>query len=363
MKLHRWWANDPDEIYWIEITDRSDLGVDLNAPQRDEASGETPGYSLIQEIADGDIVFHYHRPNNHDRDGIVAWSRATGDIWSDQVRWRSHAPHARGLQRPYLRPGWRRRIIDFTKIDPVITRAELQELREEILEVRRIIEAEYGTPIYFPFYDYGGRELRFNQFYIAKVPKALLAVIPRLAMVVGDAIPACMPTITYPRPSELQTTIRIADDYRLAREEEQESRSIGLRLIDLSAIDRGTNAHARTQNSLAEYLRSKGLRPLSAQPGRLQFDLAWRDANIAFVAEVKSLSGTNEEQQLRLGLGQVLRYAHLLRRSESQVHPVLVVERKPSDESWIALCRSINVTIVWPGEFEILHPDDAGAAS
>jgi hypothetical protein len=28
----RWWTGDAADIFWLEITDRDDLGVDLNAP-------------------------------------------------------------------------------------------------------------------------------------------------------------------------------------------------------------------------------------------------------------------------------------------------------------------------------------------
>ena len=36
----RWWVDEAGEIFWMEITDRDDLGVDLNAPASPE--GERP---------------------------------------------------------------------------------------------------------------------------------------------------------------------------------------------------------------------------------------------------------------------------------------------------------------------------------
>ena len=51
-----------------------------------------------------------------------------------------------------------------------------------------------------------------------------------------------------------------------------------------------------------------------------------------FVAEVKSTM-RNEEKQLRLDLGQVLRYANLLDPNRGVV-PVLVAERQSSDRTW-----------------------------
>jgi hypothetical protein len=60
VELNRWWRDDPAETFWLEITDRPNLGDDLNAPQRRDDGREFWGYSLINEIANGDIVFHYH---------------------------------------------------------------------------------------------------------------------------------------------------------------------------------------------------------------------------------------------------------------------------------------------------------------
>ncbi|MBM7774631.1 hypothetical protein JOD54_004835 [Actinokineospora baliensis] len=34
MKINTWWDGDPDERYWLEITDRPDVGTDLNCLQR-----------------------------------------------------------------------------------------------------------------------------------------------------------------------------------------------------------------------------------------------------------------------------------------------------------------------------------------
>lgn len=66
------------------------------------------------------------------------------------------------------------------------------------------------------------------------------------------------------------------------------------------------------------------------------------------MAEVKSFSPTNEEKQLRLAVGQVLRYAHLLGAKGRDVRMVIVVERRPSDDSWQALCGELSIRLCWP---------------
>lgn len=122
--------------------------------------------------------------------------------------------------------------------------------------------------------------------------------------------------------------------------------------VDPDKIGRGNQAHATTQDALADYLRGKGIEPLQPKPGDPEFDLAWEAEKIVFVAEVKSVTSANEEKQLRLGLGQVLRYRHLLGRGERRVVAALVAEREPKDPSWVGLCRELGVVLVWPGAFE-----------
>ncbi len=81
--------------------------------------------------------------------------------------------------------------------------------------------------------------------------------------------------------------------------------------IDPAAVERALAGHRRTQNALAKFIAGRGLKPLSPD-GTPDFDLAWEDGRVLFVAEVKSVTDINEEGQLRLGLGQVLRYRHAL---------------------------------------------------
>ena len=63
------------------------------------------------------------------------------------------------------------------------------------------------------------------------------------------------------------------------------------------------------------------------------------------MGEVKSITASNEEEQLRLGLGQVLRYAQQLGGSASVV-PVLATERCPTDPTWQALCSGLGVILL-----------------
>ncbi len=130
--------------------------------------------------------------------------------------------------------------------------------------------------------------------------------------------------------------------------------------VDPDVLDRGIGAHKRMQNAVAGVLEGEGVSPLSHRPQKdPPFDIAWRVGGTIYVGEVKSLTAANEEKQLRLGLGQVLRYAHQLREDSPTVQAVLIAEREPADPTWTDLCTLLGVRLVWgpdltrlPGAFD-----------
>lgn len=120
---------------------------------------------------------------------------------------------------------------------------------------------------------------------------------------------------------------------------------------DPDVVDRGNQAHASTLDALADFLRGKNIQPLRPEGDEPSFDLAWEHDGLAFVAEVKSLTEANEEKQLRLGLGQVLRYRQALETRGMKIVPVLVPERRPTEPGWSELCSALGVRLAWPGAF------------
>lgn len=120
----------------------------------------------------------------------------------------------------------------------------------------------------------------------------------------------------------------------------------GLFTTDAAVIERGLAAHARTQNSLARALEKVGRKPFSPGPGEPDFDLAWQEPHRFGVVEVKSLTGLNATQQLRLGLGQILDYREALAHQHSSVQAVLALECEPPAR-WEAIAESVGVVLSW----------------
>jgi hypothetical protein len=65
-------------------------------------------------------------------------------------------------------------------------------------------------------------------------------------------------------------------------------------------------------------------------------------ALLEVVPALAAIVGLAEEKQLRLALGQVLRYAHQLEAKGKVVRGVLAVERRPQDRSWAELCTRLG---------------------
>lgn len=128
--------------------------------------------------------------------------------------------------------------------------------------------------------------------------------------------------------------------------------------LDLTGLDRGTAAHEALVVTLREHLAGKGITTHAPAPGAPRFDAAWErsgEPSIIYIAELKSLTGTNEAQQIRLGLGQVLDYAFSVKQKvpvrTSLIQPVLVLEHEPTDDRWLALAESLDVMLTWAPDF------------
>lgn len=190
------------------------------------------------------------------------------------------------------------------------------------------------------------------QPYLNKLPASVVAGVPSLAEaaeVAMSAAPlvgrAARSRAAKPAPggAGLGASYRSAVASPLAQREPY--------AVDPAAVERGLAGHADTQNALAAVLAAGGLSSRSPRGDEPDFDIAWERDGTVFVAEVKSTTPLNEERQLRLGLGQVLRYRALIGRDHGDVRAALVPEHEPADASWVELCAELGVFLAWPPAF------------
>lgn len=338
--MARWWDGKPDEQYWLETTDRPDIGVDLKAPQRDDSGAEHPAYALIRDTREDDIVFHYYKAKK----AIVAWSRVRGDVFAEDIVWAAHGSVARGAGVvPYRRPGWRVLLEGPFALADLVSLEDLRDREATVRAARDLLKDEEDRSLYFPFEISDKRPLRPTQFYLTKMPALLVDAIPELA--VAGARPAAGTNIA--RESVfLGSALGLGLDFAPADEAAATSERDPF-AVDPSLVDRGLRGHARTLNLLAERIEDLGYVPRLPRPLEPQYDLAWETPDAVYVAEVKSTTRRNEERQLRLGLGQVLRYRYLV-QTVKPVIGVLAIENSPNDRSWEDVCAAVAIKLLWP---------------
>lgn len=290
LELHRWWRDRSGEDFWLEVTDREDIGVNLKAPQRNESGAGFWSYALVRDVGLGHTVFHYDRSVQ----AIVGASQATGDVWEDRILWAARGTYAReaGIS-PHLREGWYAGLRASITLEFPVT---LEQIRERTSEIRLGIDSlqnEVGSPLYFPFESGENRPIRPLQGYLFKLPRFFVQLFEE-QLITDFQMEAAVQTLLIRE--------NIGSGYRRADEEA----SVGAydpMDVDPAVVERGTRGHAITQNGLAEHLESRGISPRSPAPAEPDYDLAWEVGNIVYVAEVKSVTNRNEERQLRLGLG------------------------------------------------------------
>lgn len=347
MQFNTWWGDDPTEIFWLEITDRPDIGVDLHAPKQQENHTEYYGYSLITEIQPDDTIFHYHK----DERAIVYVSSASGSLWEDEIIWAAHGTTARDARvTPYRRAGWRRGLSGGSHLSNAVGLSELRSREPDIRQIYADLSSRITGSLYFPFELSNKRPLRPTQAYITKLPASLVNLFPALVASLSSSVgnPLSTSTITTTQPG-IQ---RVGTSYRPANELTSISQRRPME-VDPAYIERATRGHASTQNKLAIHLVDKGYAPLSPRRDEPNFDIAWIHNGEVYVAEIKSITPQNEEQQLRMGLGQVLHYKYRLQSMGMAVHAVLMTERQPTDLDWVDLCKRLDVKLTWPNKLAV----------
>lgn len=143
----------------------------------------------------------------------------------------------------------------------------------------------------------------------------------------------------------------LGEDYRPADESAAQAERDPFP-VDPAVVERGIRSHAQLQNRLAQHLVGRGVIPKRPRASDPQWDLLWREDGVVWVAEVKSLTASNEERQLRIGLGQLLRYRHRLAAAGIEARAAMFVERSPTDPEWISLCDDLDVLLAWPSVLE-----------
>jgi hypothetical protein len=178
MAINEWWASNPDQRCWMEVATTGHMGEILIAPK---FPGAHWSYELVGLVHAGDTVLHWQ--SDPAARGFVGWSVATNDPEVvPEYTWQPRGTSGRALP-ARTTEGWMVTLGGLNHFQQPPTPDQIQALMGRVMEVNETLENEHRKPTYFPFYMYGGRELRAQQGYLLKFPVELFGVVPNI----GDA--------------------------------------------------------------------------------------------------------------------------------------------------------------------------------
>ena len=149
-----WWNNDVDERYWMEITDREDLGGYLENWAEKEAGGRIAPTWLLDDMRIGNVVFHYDkRPKTKAIVGYSQVAPGSSDHWTDDEG----------------RPMIGREIRGYTELDAPITLTAIRSQSAKLLTIIRAIKDRGKAPHHLAIIDSNGRA-ELPTAYIARFP-------------------------------------------------------------------------------------------------------------------------------------------------------------------------------------------------
>ncbi|MFD9984460.1 protein NO VEIN domain-containing protein [Streptomyces massasporeus] len=177
MPVNRWWRRDPSERYWLEITNRDDIGTNLLAPQVNDQGVEYWSYALVREVRPGDLVLHWDK--NHGP-GVVGYSHVLGEPFASTITWQSRGTYGRQRRAAGPEAAWQAPLGGYRPLKQPVTQARLREIESRIRSLRDHLTGSVEGPVYFPFALSETRPLRAAQGYLTKLPRALVEELPEL---------------------------------------------------------------------------------------------------------------------------------------------------------------------------------------
>jgi hypothetical protein len=162
-----WWDGQAPERYWLESTDRDDIGTDLRAPHTDGADKENWRYGLFRDAKASDIVFHYDKRAR----AITSVSRIAGPAFEAPITWAARGSYARDRGAvPTEVPGYRIPLADHRSLEKPLTLEDIRSWRDE---VGALYDALPQGSRYFPF-ELSNRPIRPLQGYAFKLPASFV---------------------------------------------------------------------------------------------------------------------------------------------------------------------------------------------
>jgi hypothetical protein len=334
--IDAWWIDEPSERFWIESTDRKDIGQNLLAPI------SSNGYhKLVSMVEDGDLILHYFQPAR----AIVAFSIASGNPFESTLRWpdREHSPEASAYQV---------NLSHYTELEEPISLKQIQSNEPEIRLIKAGLDTQLkkGQSAYFPYQVPASTKIQPAQgAYLTKLPKVLLELFPQIDEQMATDIAPEVLEIT----SEQKTSVR---SLRQPQERKASTSTSGYGRQTDEAKKKATELYAMTLAT--EFLVEQGyvVEDVSSQRN-IGYDLRALKADEIIGVEVKG--STIQRIQIDLTINEV-EYALLASLDSNNFRSLLFlvegIEGEKVGADWIMSGGNARHWWDWNPEEQALTP-------
>lgn len=186
----------------MAITGRGgDIGTHLRAPVMAGGRSTTAFYSLVSEVAPDNIIVHYDTASRR----IVGVSQAASGAFTEPIWWIAQGTYARqaGVGPSWL-PGLVVPLRGYRELAKPVTFEQLNERRADIFEIRAQLRARHpGQTLHLPWIP-SRNEMRTFPTYLAKLPAAMLGLLPEVSEAVADLTDDCRTATDPSGPEALQ---------------------------------------------------------------------------------------------------------------------------------------------------------------
>ena len=179
MLSNPWWESDLRERFWLEVTDRTDLGHNLWSPKTSGNGRTTSGYESMRYVRPGDVIFHYWQQAGT-KPAIVGASVATAIAYKSTILWLARGKNTKGQSARRV-SAWEVPVDSYAEVSQAI---DLDAFRQKEGALKRIYDrlaSLHGEPLYFPFRFSSKQALRANQVYLTKFPADIVDLYPSLS--------------------------------------------------------------------------------------------------------------------------------------------------------------------------------------
>jgi len=326
--MTNWWDGLPNERYWCEVTDRTDVGSDLKAPQKNEAGQDYWSYSLIKEVAPGDVVFHYLTP----RKAFAGASVAGGPMEERPIIWSPHGTTGRTKTSVREeRPGYWRPLYGYSSANPALALTTIEQ-PSELAWLKNWVKAHRDTDALRLPFQLRTDGLRAGQGYLFKMPADFVEHWTELRELADRLDGRAEDVLAQVSPEQSPPTSPLA---RFQPKSEADYTA-----VITGTVQRRTRTHEKLVRIAGEWLQARGLQIASPHPKDLEII-----SPMSVIIEAKVVRRGDPLRAAREAVGQLHEYRYFIGPRSAAL--AMLLDAEPSAALIRYMEEHLQVAVFW----------------